>query len=62
LPASPTFFAYRTEGSGLARILAEVAAGKIQMPIAHRLPLTSAAEAHRLMERGGLRGKIVLLV
>jgi NADPH:quinone reductase-like Zn-dependent oxidoreductase len=61
LAATPAFFAYRTEGSRLARILAEVAAGEIEMPIAQRLPMTSAAEAHRLMETGGLRGKIVLL-
>jgi NADPH2:quinone reductase len=61
LPATPTFFAYRTEGSRLARILEEVAAGKVEMPIAQRLPMTAAAEAHRLMESGGLRGKIVLL-
>ena len=60
LSAQPTFFAYRTEGARLAQILEEVAAGKMHMPIAKRLPLTSAAEAHRLMERGGLRGKIVL--
>jgi NADPH:quinone reductase-like Zn-dependent oxidoreductase len=60
LSATPTFFAYRTEGSRLARLLEEVAAGAIDMPIARRLPLTSAAEAHRLMESGGLRGKIIL--
>jgi NADPH2:quinone reductase len=60
LSATPTFFAYRAEGSRLARLLEEVAAGAIDMPIARRLPLTSAAEAHRLMESGGLRGKIIL--
>lgn len=61
LSTTPTFFAYRTIGSRLARILEDVATGKVEMPIAQRLPMTSAAEAHRLMERGGLRGKIVLL-
>jgi NADPH:quinone reductase len=61
LSAIPTFFAYNTQGSRLQRILEEVAAGKIDMPIARRLPMTSAAEAHRLMESGGLRGKIILL-
>lgn len=60
LSATPTFFAYRTEGSDLEYILREVACGEIDMPIARRLPLTSAAEAHRLMEGGGLKGKIVL--
>jgi len=60
LSATPIFFAYRTEGSRLARILQVVAAGEIAMPIAKRLPLTSASHAHRLMESGGLRGKIIL--
>lgn len=60
LPAGPTFFAYHTDGLRLERIVNEVAAGDVKMPIARRLPLASAPEAHRLMERGGLRGKIVL--
>jgi NADPH2:quinone reductase len=60
LPATPTFFAYRTDGVRLGRIIEQVAAGDMTMPIALRLPLASAAEAHRLMERGGLRGKIIL--
>jgi NADPH2:quinone reductase len=60
LSAKPTFFAYRTDGARLRQIIEEVAAGDITMPIARRLPLASAAEAHRLMERGGLGGKIIL--
>jgi NADPH2:quinone reductase len=60
LSATPTFFAYRTEGARLEKILEEVADGEVEMPIARRLPLASAAEAHRLMESGGLRGKIIL--
>jgi NADPH:quinone reductase len=60
LSVAPTFFAYRTEGPDLEQILREVACGEIDMPIALRLPLTSAAEAHRLMENGGLKGKIIL--
>jgi NADPH:quinone reductase-like Zn-dependent oxidoreductase len=60
LAATPTFFAYHPDGTRLDRILKEVAAGVITMPIARRLPLASAAEAHRLMEKGGLRGKIIL--
>jgi NADPH:quinone reductase-like Zn-dependent oxidoreductase len=32
-----------------------------RMPIAHRLPLTAIARAHRLMEQGGVGGKILLL-
>lgn len=61
LSVPPKFFAYHPDGARLRRIVNEVAAGDIAMPIARRLPLASAPEAHRLMERGGLRGKIVLL-
>jgi NADPH2:quinone reductase len=62
LSAIPIFFAYRTLGSRLEGLLQDVMAGKVDMPIARRFPLTSASEAHRLMEEGGLRGKIVLEV
>jgi NADPH2:quinone reductase len=37
-------------------------AGHLQVHVAHRLPLAEAAEAHRLIERGGVTGKIVLMV
>jgi NADPH:quinone reductase-like Zn-dependent oxidoreductase len=60
LPTPPTFFAYRPDGARLARIVDGVAKGLASMPVARRLPFTSAAEAHRLMEAGGLAGKIVL--
>lgn len=58
--ATPTFFAYHPDGARLKRLLDDVVAGNIGMPIARRLPLISAPEAHRLMERGGLGGKIIL--
>ena len=32
-----------------------------RMPIAHKLPLAEVAKAHRLMEQGGIGGKIVLI-
>jgi NADPH:quinone reductase len=60
LPTTPEFFAYRLDGARLERIVNEVAAGEITTPIACRLPFASASEAHRLMESGGLRGKIIL--
>jgi NADPH:quinone reductase len=60
LPATPTFFAYRTDGVRLAQIVRQVVSGEVAMPIARRLPLASAVQAHRLMQSGGLRGKIVL--
>ncbi|MEW6563551.1 MAG: zinc-dependent alcohol dehydrogenase family protein [Pseudomonadota bacterium] len=42
------------EGARLA------AAGQLKPHISHVLPLEQAAEAHRLIERGGVTGKIVL--
>jgi NADPH:quinone reductase-like Zn-dependent oxidoreductase len=30
------------------------------MPVARRVPIAQAAQAHRLVEAGGLRGKVVL--
>lgn len=38
-----------------------VAAGRYHLPIAHRLPMAKAADAHKLLEAGGVNGKIVLL-
>jgi NADPH2:quinone reductase len=39
---------------------AMVDAGKLKVHVSHRLPLEQAAEAHRLIEAGGMIGKIVL--
>jgi NADPH:quinone reductase-like Zn-dependent oxidoreductase len=60
LPSQPAFFGFHPDGDRLARIVRDVASGVIAMPVARRLPLTEAAEAHRLFERGGVGGKIVL--
>jgi len=60
LPAVPEFVAVHPDGSRLAGLLDDVAAGHIPIRIAHRFPLTRAAEAQRLVERGGLEGKVVL--
>jgi NADPH2:quinone reductase len=46
---------------GLAVLLSDLAAGRLVTRVAGRLPLSSAAEAHRRAEEGGLRGKLVLL-
>ena len=43
------------------QIMTYLAAGQIAPLIAARLPLTEAAEAHRLLESGKAQGKIVLL-
>jgi NADPH2:quinone reductase len=47
--------------AGLATLLAELAAGRLTSRVAERLPLAEAAAAHRRVEAGGLRGKLVLI-
>jgi NADPH:quinone reductase-like Zn-dependent oxidoreductase len=44
----------------LAELVAQVAAGKLHTRVAAIMPLTEAADAHRRVLAGGLRGKIVL--
>jgi len=41
--------------------VADVAAGRLQTRVARTIPLADAAEGHRLVEAGGLRGKVVLI-
>ncbi len=60
LPSAPKFYGYHHDGARLEKLMNDVVAGKVSMPVARRLPFASAAEAHRLMESGGLGGKIVL--
>ena len=45
----------------LAELLDLLAAGKIKPSVAARIPLTEAARAHELLERGGYAGKVVLV-
>jgi len=45
----------------LAELLDLLAAGKIKPVVAERVPLAEAARAHELLERGGYRGKVVLV-
>lgn len=56
----PQFVAVESDGAMLARIAARVADGTIAVPVDRVLPLDAAADAHRLVEAGGLGGKIVL--
>ena len=45
----------------LSALLGLLAAGRIKPVIAERIPLTEAARAHELLERGGYAGKFVLI-
>jgi NADPH:quinone reductase-like Zn-dependent oxidoreductase len=50
----------RPDPSKVREFADDVRDGKFSLPIAHRMPLNEAAEAHRLGEKGG-NGKIILL-
>ena len=52
----------RLDRSLLADLVGRVAAGRLRTRVAATLPLTEAAEAHRRVLAGGLRGKLVLTV
>jgi len=60
LPSAPEFVALHADPDQLAELVAAVASGAIPFSVAKRLPAADAAQAHRLMEAGGLPGKIVL--
>jgi NADPH2:quinone reductase len=49
------------DGPRLAMFARELSSKHRTMPIAHRLSLTDVVQAHELMERGGLGGKILLI-
>jgi len=60
LPSEPIFVAVHNDPARLLELARSVAAGKLPVPIARRLPLQQAAEAHRLIEAGGVGGKLIL--
>ncbi|MGI8646957.1 MAG: NADPH:quinone reductase [Acidimicrobiales bacterium] len=49
------------DGNRLAELVQAVDAGTISPRVTKILPLAQASEAHRLVEKGGLRGRIVLV-
>jgi NADPH2:quinone reductase len=49
-----------SDAATLDRLAQQVAKGELKTRIDRTLDLCEAAEAHRLVERGGLRGKVVL--
>lgn len=48
------------DGARLAELSALVDTGRLTLRVARTLPLTEAAQAHALVEAGGLRGRVVL--
>ena len=62
LPAQPEFVAVHPDGARLERLGADVVSGAIAVPISARLPLAEAGKAQAMLEAGGVRGKIVLIV
>lgn len=50
----------RPTGARLEPLVAAVAAGKLRVRIAAKLPLTSAEEAHRMSQTSRLTGKLIL--
>ena len=49
-----------SDPQALAELTQQVASGRLRTRVARTLDLGDAAEAHRLVEHGGLRGKVVL--
>jgi NADPH:quinone reductase len=60
LAAKPVFIQLKNDPETLDVLARLVASGELAVPIAQRLPLDSASDAHRLVEQGGARGKVVL--
>ncbi|MEI9927493.1 MAG: NADP-dependent oxidoreductase [Sphingomonas sp.] len=57
--SAPRYMA-RPDAGQLAEIAALIEAGKVRVEIARTYPLERVADAHARLEKGGLRGKIVL--
>ncbi|MET7520388.1 zinc-binding dehydrogenase [Streptomyces sp. NPDC005480] len=51
---------YLDDPARLNRLRSQVEAGELTLRVARVLPAEQAAEAHRLLEAGGVRGRIVL--
>ncbi len=60
LPSQPVFVAVHNDPARLLELARDVASGKLALPVARRLPLEQATLAHRLLEAGGVGGKLIL--
>jgi len=60
LSNKPVFVPVHQDGRRLRELALDVAAGRIPIPMAGRIPLEQAIKAHHLVEVGGLGGKIIL--
>ena len=61
LAAPPLFFAVHVDSERLAALARTVADGGVTVSVARTLPFAEAAQAHRLVEAGGLGGKVILI-
>lgn len=60
LISAPVFVIVHNDPARLKALAAHVAAGELPVPIGQCLPLAQAAQAHRLVEKGGSGGKVIL--
>ena len=51
---------YAEEGQALDRLREQVEKGELTLRVAQTFPAADAAEAHRRLEAGGIRGRLVL--
>lgn len=61
LAAQPEFYGVHPDVAQLGTLMQAVADGRLPLTIARRLPLAEAAEAQKLVEAGGLNGKVLLI-
>lgn len=54
--------AYAREHAKLNRLREQVDAGQLALRVVRTVPADQAAQAHRLLEAGGIRGRIILRV
>jgi NADPH:quinone reductase len=52
---------YAQEAEALDRLREQVEKGELTLRVAQTFPAADAAEAHRRLEAGGVRGRLVLL-